>query len=63
VGLKLNGTHHADDVNLPEGNIKSMKKDTETPIGASKEVGLEVNTEKLSIGCTLVARMQGKITI
>jgi hypothetical protein len=43
VGLKLNGTHqllvYADDVNLLGDN-------TETLIDASKEVGLEVNTEK-----------------
>jgi hypothetical protein len=41
VVLKLHGTHqlqiYADDVNL---------QDTQTLIDASKEVGLEVNTEK-----------------
>jgi hypothetical protein len=44
VGLKLNGTHqlfvYADD------NIDTIKKKTQTLIDASKEVGLEVNTEK-----------------
>jgi hypothetical protein len=50
VGLKLNGTHqllvYADDVNLLGDNIDAIKKNRETLIDASKEVGLEVNTEK-----------------
>jgi hypothetical protein len=51
VGLKSNGTHqllvYADDVNLLGGdNIDIIKKNTETLIDASKEVGLEINTEK-----------------
>jgi hypothetical protein len=44
VGLKLNGTHrllaYADDVNLLGDNIHTIKKNTETLIDASKEVGL-----------------------
>jgi hypothetical protein len=35
-----------DDVNLLGDNIDTKKKNTETLIDASKEVGLEVNTEK-----------------
>jgi hypothetical protein len=50
VGLKLNGTHrllvYADDVNLLGDNIDTIKKNTQTLIDSSTEVGLEVNTEK-----------------
>jgi hypothetical protein len=50
VGLKLNGTNqllaYADCVNLLGDNIDTIKKNTETLIGASKEVGLEINVEK-----------------
>jgi hypothetical protein len=50
VGLKLNDTHqlllYADDVNLLGNNIDTAKKDTETLIDASTEVGLGVNGEK-----------------
>jgi hypothetical protein len=41
VGLKLNGTHqllvYADDVNLLEDNIDTIKKNTGTLIDASKD--------------------------
>jgi hypothetical protein len=51
VGLKLNRTHqllvYADDVNLLGDNIDAIKKNMETLIDASEEVGLEVNTEKI----------------
>jgi hypothetical protein len=50
VGLKLSGTHqllvYANDVNLLVDNIDTIKKNTETLIEVSKEIGLEVNTEK-----------------
>jgi hypothetical protein len=50
VVVKLNGTHHllayADDVNLLGDNIDTIKKNTETLIDASKEVGLQINVEK-----------------
>jgi hypothetical protein len=58
--MKLNGTHqllvYADDVNLLEDNIDNIKKNTETLIDASKEVGLEVNAERTK--CTLLPRHQ-----
>jgi hypothetical protein len=37
---------YADDVNLVGDNIDTVKKNTHTLIDASKEVGLEVNTDK-----------------
>jgi hypothetical protein len=50
VGPKLNGTHqllvHADGVNLLGDNIDTTKKHTETLTDASKEVGINVNSEK-----------------
>jgi hypothetical protein len=50
VGLKLNVTHqllaYADDVNLLGDNIDTIKKNTKTLIGASKEVALEINIAK-----------------
>jgi hypothetical protein len=36
---------YADDVTLLGDNIDTIKKNTQTLIDASKEVGLEVNTE------------------
>jgi hypothetical protein len=50
AGLKFNGTHqllaYADDVNLLGDNIDTINGNTQTLIDASKEVGLEANTEK-----------------
>jgi hypothetical protein len=46
----LNGTHqllaYADDVNLLEDNIDTIKKNTEILIDASKDVGLEISVDK-----------------
>jgi hypothetical protein len=48
--LKLNGTQrlliYAEDVNLQADNIDTTRKNTETLTDASKEVGLEIITEK-----------------
>jgi hypothetical protein len=50
LGLILNGTHqllsYADDVNVVGENIDTTQKNTKAILGASKEVGLEVNPEK-----------------
>jgi hypothetical protein len=52
LGLKLNTEHQLlvyADVNLLGDNINSIKKNKEALIDASKEVGLEVNTEKTRV--------------
>jgi hypothetical protein len=50
VQKNSNGTHqllvYADDVNLLGDNVDTIKKNTQILIGASKEVGLEVDTEE-----------------
>jgi hypothetical protein len=49
-GLKLNSTRqllvYADDVNILGGSVHTISKNTEALVIASKEIGLEVNTEK-----------------
>jgi len=49
-GLKLNGTHqllaYADDVNIPGGSIHTLKENAEALVGATWEIGLEVNADK-----------------
>jgi hypothetical protein len=52
---------YADDVSLLGDNIDTIKKSTQTLINAIKEVGLEVNTDKLNICSCLVTKIQGKI--
>jgi hypothetical protein len=51
VVLYGNGTQqllaYADDVNLLGDNIDTIKKNTVTLIDASKEIGLEINVEKI----------------
>ena len=49
-GLKLNGTYqllaYADDVNILGGSIHTVKENVEALVVATKEIGLEVNTDK-----------------
>jgi hypothetical protein len=40
---------YADDVNIVGESLDTIKKTTEAVLDASKEVGLEVNPEKLSV--------------
>jgi hypothetical protein len=50
VNLDLNGTHqllnYADDINLFGGSINTTKGKTEILLGASRDVGLEINAVK-----------------
>ena len=50
VGLKLNGAHQllvcADNVNILGRSIYTIKKNRDTVVVASKEIGLEVNADK-----------------
>jgi hypothetical protein len=65
-GLKLNGTHqlfvYADDFNILGGSVHTTKKYIEALVAASKERGLEVNSDKSMWSC-LDIRMQDEVTL
>jgi hypothetical protein len=48
--LELNGTHqllvYADDINLLDDRISTVKETTEILLEASRDIGLEINAEK-----------------
>jgi hypothetical protein len=50
IGLELNGTHqllvYADYVKLLGDSVNTIKKDSETLLKASRDIGLEINIEK-----------------
>ena len=49
-GLKLNGTHqllaYDDDVNILGGSIHALKGNAETLVAATRETGVEINSDK-----------------
>jgi hypothetical protein len=65
--LKLTGTHqllvYADDVNVLGGSVHTIKRNTKSLVGASKETGLEVNADKTTYRPCLEIRMQDEVTI
>jgi hypothetical protein len=65
VELKCNGTHqllvYADDVDLLGDNMDTRKKNTQTLIDASKEVGLEVNRERTNYTSMVRHQNAGKV--
>ena len=50
-GFELNGTHqllvYADDVNVLGGSVHIIKENAEALVVASKEIGLEINADKV----------------
>ena len=48
--MKLNGTHqllaYADDVNILGGSVRTVKKNAEAFVAATKQIGLKVNAHK-----------------
>jgi len=50
-GLKLNGTHqflaYANDVNILEGSIHTLKENAEALVATTREIGLEVSADKI----------------
>jgi len=57
-GVKLNGTRqllvYADDVNILDGSVQTVKKSTEGLVFTSKEVDLKVNADKTK--CIVMTR-------
>jgi hypothetical protein len=66
-GLKLNGIHqllvYADYVNILGGSVRSIKKNAAALVVASKEIGLEVNADKITTWSCLEIRWQDEITV
>ena len=53
IGLELNGKHqlliYVDDVNMLGENLQTVRENAEIYIKASKDIGLEVNSENTSL--------------
>jgi hypothetical protein len=65
--LKLDGTHqllvYADDVNMLGGGTHPREKNTEAIVVASKEIGLEANSDKISVHGHVSIIMQDEFMI
>jgi hypothetical protein len=65
--LELNGIYlvlvYTDDVNILRKNLYTIKKNKEAPLWASKDVGLEPNTEKMKYIVMFHHQNSGKLTI
>jgi len=63
--LKLNGTHqflaYADDVNILDGSIHTLKENAEALVGATREIGLEVSADKTRYMVTSRDQNSGRI--
>jgi hypothetical protein len=67
VGLELNGTHqllvYTDDINLLGDIMSTIKDNTETLLGASTDIGLEINAEKTKYMIMLIIQTQDRTRI
>ena len=65
--MKLNATHqllvYVDDVNILSGSVHTLKKNSVGYVVASMEIGLEVNSDKLSTWSCLEIRMQDEVIV
>jgi len=67
-GRKLNGTHqllaYADGVNILGGSIHTLKeRSAEALVAATREIGLEVSSDKTKYVIMFEIRMQNEITV
>jgi hypothetical protein len=66
-GLKLNDAHqllmYVDYVNVLDESVRTIEKNTESLVAASKDIGLSVNAEQLSPLSCLEIRMLDEVTI
>jgi hypothetical protein len=66
-GLKLNGRHqllaYVDDVNILGGSVHTVRENSVALVVATKEIGLEVNTDKTKYMAYLRIGMQGEVTV
>ena len=62
--MELNGKHqllfYADDVNMLGENLQTARENTEIFIKASKDIGLEIHSEKTKYMYMITFRQQNK---